>query len=192
MLRNLVVLFAGTVRAKACAIRSLLTKGGAGIGFQFAYFRCLLYSRMRLQESGLLDAPEDTVQGVVAELGLHGTVVIVAGYIDGTPRLFIGSGGGLIGLKEGFSEEIVAAAQNLVHVGQSCLGLVPRETSRSWPRRGSARFALLTLGGVHAAEVDIARLDSGSSPLSPLHEAAGRLLVQLTALLSERANAEAM
>jgi hypothetical protein len=189
LIGKMLLVLGDVLKAMAFAVRASSAKGEPEVSFQPSYLRHFLYSRSRLEESGLLSAPEDKVQGAISEAGVHGSVVIVAGFIDGTPRLLLGRGGGVIGLKESFPEDAVTEARNLVQIGQSCLPLFSRDVSRSWPGQGNVRFALLTLGGTYAAEADIESLENGSSPLSPLWETADRLCMELSKLLPERSNA---
>ena len=138
--------------------------------------RNLLYDPGRLKESGIPSASKETVQGVVVEVGMEGTVLMVAGFADGTSRLLLGRGGGVIGEKEDFPAETRSAARALVQSGQSFLAQAPREPARSWPREGHVRFALLTSGGVHAVDATVDSLETGNAPLSPLWNAANNLL----------------
>lgn len=95
LIGKLLIGLGDVLKAMGFAARDSAAKGEPETSFQPSYLRCLLYSRSRLEESGLLSAPEDKVQGVIAEIGLHGSVVVVAGFIDGTPRLLLGRGGAL-------------------------------------------------------------------------------------------------
>ena len=182
------------VRVSYCLIVlvSVFLSGGVPVQAQnpevdpaMSGLRDLLYDPARLKESGIPSASKDTVQAVVAEIGMEGTVLIVAGFADGTSRLFLGRGGGVIGEKEDFPQDTWAAARKLVQAGQASLPRVPRAPSRVWPQQGHVRFALLTSGGMHAAEVDIDHLEKGNAPLSPLWEATNNLLGPLIQFMNE-------
>jgi hypothetical protein len=151
--------------------------------------RSILYDPQTPEKLGLQAAALDEVQGVVVEIGHRGTVIIVAGFKEGTSRLYFGRGGGVLGLKEDFPPETLQAARRLVAAAQSVLPHVPKEARREWPQEGSARFALLTPGGVHAVEEAIQTLETGAALLRPVWQAANQLLGVLGAHMRSKEEA---
>jgi hypothetical protein len=147
--------------------------------------RDLLYAPQRLDEvrEGAGDAPvgvaaSDRVLGVVTEMGIGGGIAIAAGFANGDARLFLSSGGGLIGDMSRF-QGVDRAARALVATGQLMLGSIPREEGNELPRPDMVRFALLTPGGVHAATAPGPDVTSPGNPLYPLFVAANDLLTEL-------------
>jgi hypothetical protein len=147
--------------------------------------RDLLYAQQRLDEvsEGAGDAPEgvdesDRVLGVVVEMGVGGGIAIVAGFANGDARLFLSSGGGLIGDMSRFPG-VDRTARALVQTGQLMLGSIPAATGNDLPGADMVRFALLTPGGVHAAVAPGPDVTSPGSPMYPLFVAANDLLTEL-------------
>ena len=147
--------------------------------------RDLLYSHQRLDEAreGAGEAPEgvaesERVLGVVVEMGIGGGIAIAAGFANGDARLFLSSGGGLIGDMSQF-HGVDSAARALVATGQLMLGSIPEEEGNELPGSDMVRFALLTPGGVHAITAPGPDVTSPGSPLYPLFVAANDLLTEL-------------
>lgn len=138
--------------------------------------RDLQYSREAREEYGGPDLRDGDVYGVIVEIGVEGTVVIVAGFKDGTSRLIMGKGGGVLGNKNDFPFESRQVARQLVVAAGPLLSAVPIETGRPLPRQGSARFAILTQGGAHSAERPISILEGQKDDLTPLWGPANHLL----------------
>jgi|ERR1051325_568035 hypothetical protein len=138
-----------------------------------------------LRELG--DKPESANQvlGVIAEMGHEETVVIVAGYADGESRLFLGSGGGVIGKKESFPEETRIAAKELVAAAQPFVNNLPLEHVRDLPKRGQVRFALLTSSGIYVIKDEIAHLNKQDSQFYPVWRATNTLLTPLLRFMLE-------
>ncbi|HEX5734555.1 MAG TPA: hypothetical protein VF131_17100 [Blastocatellia bacterium] len=121
------------------------------------------------------------VLGVIVEVGMGNTVVVVAGFADGMPRLWVlAGGGGPIGSVESFPNEITMAAKKMVNAAQPLVNTFPLEKDRQLPKQGRIRFALLTAGGTHVREESIDQLDNRKSPaLYALNLAAQELFTSL-------------
>lgn len=141
--------------------------------------RSLLYDTARLEESGSADAAPGDVQGVVVEIAMDGSVVILAGYADGSSRLFLGRGGGVIGKIEDFPPETLAAARRLVSFGAACSTLAVAEKQRRWPPEGAVRVALLSRQGVTTFERKVVALANDKGPAGKLWISANALLEHL-------------
>jgi hypothetical protein len=143
-----------------------------------------------LRELG--DQPEaqiaNEVRGVIVEMGVEGTVVVVAGFADGMSRLwFVSGGGGPIGSADGFPKETLIAAKNMVSAAQPLVSTFPLEKDRQLPKQGRIRFALLTAGGIHVKEEGVDKPDNEISPaLDSLNSAAQQLLTVLLKYRSEQ------
>jgi hypothetical protein len=136
------------------------------------------------------DGPDDEtanhVLGVVVEIGVDSTIVIMAGYADGTSRLLLGSGGGVLGEKEDFPPETVVGAMNLVRAAQPFVSKVPLEQNQQLPTARQVRFALLTAGGIHVAKATLDQLEREQShAFHPLWVAAKALRDPLLKIMSE-------
>jgi len=133
------------------------------------------------EQYGGRDLRDDEVYGVVIERWQQGTVVVVSGFKDGTSRLLLGTGSGLLGDKKDFPAEAEQAARALVAAAQPVLERAPREDMRTFPTKDKARIALLTKAGVHVLEQPVA--SPPSAELAPLWQAGDRLtsaLLQFT------------
>lgn len=128
------------------------------------------------------------VLGVVVEVGMANTVVVVAGFADGMPRLWVLSGGGgPIGNVESFPDEIIMATKKMVSAAQPLVSSFPLEKDRQLPKQGRIRFALLTAGGTHVKEESIDQLGNRKSPsLDALNLAAHELFTHLMKFNSEQ------
>lgn len=143
------------------SLRQILTLPDMETGIQLQVWSML-------RELG--DKPEEQIAnqvlGVVIEVGVANTVVVVAGFADGMSRLwFVTGGGGPIGGKENFPKESIIAAKNMVSAAQPLVSAFPIEKDRQLPKQGRMRFALLTAGGIHVKEVSINQLDNRKAPL---------------------------
>jgi hypothetical protein len=130
----------------------------------------------------------DEVLGVVVEVGMANTVVVVAGFADGMPRLwFLSGGGGPIGSVESFPDEIIMATKKMVSAAQPLVNTFPLEKDRQLPKQGRIRFALLTAGGTHVKEESIDQLGNRqSTSLYALNLAAHDLFTHLMKFNSEQ------
>jgi hypothetical protein len=95
------------------------------------------------------------VLGVIIEIGVEDSAAIVAGYADGSARLFYGPGGGILLPIEETPKEIRDAAQQLISSAQPLVSQMPLEKERQLPKSGRIRFVVLTGGGVHLAEEEL-------------------------------------
>jgi tetratricopeptide (TPR) repeat protein len=138
-----------------------------------------------LRELGDKPEPANQVLGVIAEIGYDETVAIVAGYADGESRLFIGSGGGVLGPKESFPEDTRIAAKELVAAAQPFVKNLPLENARDLPRQGQVKFVLLTNSGIYVIKDEIAHLNKEDSQFYPLWIAVNTLLTPSLKFLLE-------
>ncbi len=151
-------------------------RAGVSVDPAILGLRDLQYSREAREEYGGADLREGEVYAVIVEIGVEGTVVMVAGFKDGTSRLIMGKGGGVLGNKNDFPAESRVVARQLVEAATPLLSTIPLETGRPLPHQGNARFALLTRGGSHAAERSIDSLESQKADLSSLWGPTNHLL----------------
>jgi hypothetical protein len=150
--------------------------------------RVSLYACSILRELGeKLDAETAShVFGVVAETGIDNTVVIVAGYEDGSSRLFLGTGSGVSGEKKDFPPQTIAAAQKIVQSARAMSENMFFEQNRRLPSQGQVRFAFLTGEGIRSVFAPAEQLDDGNPPeLYPLWLAAKELRESLQKFLAE-------
>jgi hypothetical protein len=148
--------------------------------------RDLQYSAEAGEEYGGPDLRDGEVYGVIVEIGVEGTIVLVAGFKDGTSRLIMGKGGGVLGNKNNFPFESRVLARRLVEVAAPLVAAIPRETARPLPPQGHARFALLTRDGSHGALRSIASLERGEGDLAALWGPANHLLNVLLQFQQQR------
>ena len=144
-----------------------------------------LYDPELVTGLGLQDLEPGNLYGMVIEIGVSGTVILVAGFLEGTARLYWGTGGGVIGAKEGLPEAIAQTAQSLVYAAIPLAPSIPVETERTLPEEGQVRFAFLCKGEVRAIMGGIAQLQTNQTPLAILWYAANVLMNLLLRQLPE-------
>lgn len=118
------------------------------------------------------------VLGVVVESGLGANVLTAAAYADGNPRLFLGTGGGLIGEGNWTAEE-TKDDQEMVRLGQELLDGTLPSANRDLPKPGRVRFTLLTPGGSYEAEASLAFLRIGQGRYARLFAVCDQLVGKL-------------
>lgn len=104
-------------------------------------------------------------------------IVTIAAFSQGSPRLFVSTGFGVIG--EGLSDETERAGQALLAAARPFAGRFQSEDKHALPGSNMARFALLTPAGVLAREETLAAVSDDKHELHPVLLAAGNLMVAL-------------
>lgn len=149
--------------------------------------RQTLYARKRLSEAlegyqpqymSLQDAPGNMVLGVVAEMGIEGAVVIVAGFANGDARLFLTTGGGIMGDLQEYPD-VAVAAKALVAAAQPLAAGLPLDDLQPLPPTGRVHFALLTPAGAHMIDESQADVSQTTHAMHPLYRAMDELAAQL-------------
>lgn len=138
-----------------------------------------LYSATLRTEVGGPDVRPHEVYGVIVEIGVEGTVAIVAGYKDGTARLILGKGGSVVVRKEDLANDTRILARNLVTHGQGLLHQILPEKERTLPRQNEARVVFLTGGGVYVEERTVKNLDDVRADLAELWGTTNHLMASL-------------
>jgi Zn-dependent protease len=151
--------------------------------------RTLLLACGILRELGekLDDEITNHVYGVIIEIGVDSTIVIVAGYEDGSSRLLLGTGTGVFGEKEDFPKETIVAAKNLVQTAKTLVSQTIFEEKRQLPSQGQVRFKFLTGAGIRGLDARLERLEEESDhALHSLWIAAQELRAQLQKFMAEK------
>lgn len=128
------------------------------------------------------DSAAKEVLGVIIEIGVEDSAALVAGYADGSARLFYGSGGGIMIPVEETPKKIREGAQQLTRSAQPLVSQMPLEKDRQLPKSGRIRFVVLTGAGIHVAEENLARgfvLEDKKSKLNQVWAAVNKLITGL-------------
>jgi hypothetical protein len=152
-----------------------------------AGLRDLLYDPQAQAEFGGPAVAPSEVYGALVEIGYRGTVIVIAGFKDGTSRLYLGTGGGVMGMKEDFPPQSHEAARLLVKTAQQTSASMSPERSRAFPQQGQVRIAALTGGGALSATETIERLEAKQSPFAPIWGPTNYLMNILLQFMSNRA-----
>ncbi|HLY75013.1 MAG TPA: hypothetical protein VKU80_12910, partial [Planctomycetota bacterium] len=115
---------------------------------------------------GISETAGRPVFGFLMDMGYQKAVATLVVIADGTVSLYFSNGGGMIGLGE---DEPVrkSAGELLAGVGHFLPHCLPA-TDFPLPKKGNARFLLLSFGGVRTAEAGESDLGNARLPLSPL------------------------
>jgi hypothetical protein len=153
----------------------------------------VVFSKLRQQA---LETPRETLGlpgepqenepfGLIMEMGIAESVVLLACFANGDATLCYQTGGGMVG---GIAHDTVRkAAREFVGLAQKVLPRMARVANHPLPGSGRVRFHVLTPRGVHAAEVD--REDLGEShALSPLFYAGQEVVAQMRQVQAERSS----
>ncbi len=115
--------------------------------------------------------------GVMVELGApEGPATLVA-LVDGSARLALPGGVGVIA--DGGHARVRAGAARLCELATKAKGLTTPTDDFRWPKEGWVRIFLLTDDGVRVAEAEANRLDDGRHPLSPVFLVGNDLVTKL-------------
>ncbi len=121
--------------------------------------------------------------GVLMEFILPGSVVTLAGLVDGTASLYFSSGGGILG--SGTHPKVGAAARELVRQAEMTLEHFQPVHEYPFPTEGFVRFYALTFNGILMAECADTNVKDPELGLSGLYGAAQNLITQVR-LVHER------
>jgi|GEM_PF-3502618 len=117
------------------------------------------------------------VLGVVVEMGIKEDYsCTLAGYTDGTTRLYIVVSGKLGGFLEDGNDTTRAAGKTLAATAQPVVSTIPVTTSKPLPSAGRIRFMILTPGGMHCADISEKDLQTPNHPLLPLYKSTQGLM----------------
>lgn len=130
-----------------------------------------------------LSSDPDRLETVTIEIGRDDALILASVHADGRLRLAFGSGEEFVGRWCDLPEAVGDAAGKLMRAAAPMVGLLPRNARGSVPCNGQARLALITPSAVYSEEAEIAELNAGTSPMSPLWRAAIDLLRPMTASL---------
>ena len=128
------------------------------------------------------DSAAKKVLGVIIEIGIEGSAALVAGYADGSARLFYGPGGGIMIPVEETPREIRESAQQLTRSAQPLVSQMALEKNRQLPKSGRIRFVVLTGEGIHVAEENLSSgfaLEDKKSKMNQVWAAANELITGL-------------
>ena len=117
------------------------------------------------------------VWGVLMEFVLSGSVVTLAGLVDGTTSLYFSSGGGILG--SGNHPLVGTAARELVNKAELALEYFQPVREYPFPDEGFIRFYALTFSGILLAECPDQDVKDPLLGLSELYAAAQDLITQV-------------
>lgn len=117
------------------------------------------------------------VWGVLMEFIVAGSVVTLAGLVDGTTSLYFSSGGGILG--SGNHPIVGTAARELVRKAESALECFQPVSEYPFPDEGFIRFYALTFNGILMAESPDKVIKDPQLGLSDLYTAAQDLITQV-------------
>jgi hypothetical protein len=130
------------------------------------------------QAVDIIATPEHPrVWGVLMEFILAGSVVTLAGLVDGTTSLYFSSGGGILG--SGNHPKVGMAARELVRKAESALDCFQPVREYPFPDAGFVRFYALTFNGILMAESPDKDVKDPLLGLSELYAAAQDLITEV-------------
>jgi hypothetical protein len=115
----------------------------------------------------------DQVLGVVVEMHPGSTAIVVAAYAVGAPRIFLSTGGGMIGRR--LSTAITEAGRTLLRCAEDGAREIPFQVDLELPGPGMVRLTLLTRRGARSVVDSIEVLEQPSSSLHTTYLAAQTL-----------------
>jgi len=142
-------------------------------------FRKLRDQVLALSPKDVIGAPLPSgVFGAMMEFNAGQTWVSLVAILDGTPSLYFGTGGGIIGAGK---SEIVRKANHLfLEVAGQFVNRFPKTQSYPTPQPDKARFYILTSDGVRASnEVDESDLQQRGNDLFSLYVAAQNVITHI-------------
>lgn len=117
------------------------------------------------------------VWGVMMEFVLNGSVVTLAGLVDGTTSLYFSSGGGILG--SGNHPNVGTAAREVVSKAEAALERFAPVRKYPFPDEGFIRFYALTFNGILMADCPDKDVKDPQQGLSELYAAAQNLITQI-------------
>ncbi|HEX2222795.1 MAG TPA: hypothetical protein VHN15_01170 [Thermoanaerobaculia bacterium] len=126
---------------------------------------------------------ENEPYGLVMEMGMADSVVLVSSYANGDATLCYQSGGGISG--GGAHDNVRKAAREFVALSQKVLPRMAKVAALPLPGPGRVRFSALTPKGVFAAEVNREDLVE-THALAPLFSGGQEVVAQMRQVQAER------
>lgn len=129
-------------------------------------------------EAGIDPTPAlPTVWGVVLEIGYAEGLATLVALADGTTSLYLGHGGGYIGM--GAYDAVRDAARRLLEQAEASDVAFTAPADFPLPHVGQVRFYVLTHSGVVAAGAREADVGGGTGPLTDLYAAAHAVITEI-------------
>ncbi|MDX1548402.1 MAG: hypothetical protein R3247_15495 [Rhodothermales bacterium] len=130
------------------------------------------------EEAGIAPTPAlPTVWGVVLDIGYPEGLATLVSLADGTTSLYLGHGGGYIGM--GAHDSVREAGERLLKQAEASEVAFEPPSDVALPHVGQVRFYVLTHSGVVAAGAREADLRAGIGPLADLYAAAHAVITEI-------------
>jgi hypothetical protein len=122
--------------------------------------------------------------GLVMEMGISSSAVMLACFANGDAGVYYQTGGGM---KGGLAHESVRkASKDLVALAEKALPKMARYTGQPTPGPGRVRFYVLTPRGPVTAETDREALADPGNPLGPLFSSGQEVVSQMREVQEQR------
>jgi hypothetical protein len=122
--------------------------------------------------------------GLVMEMGISDSAVMLACFANGDAGVYYQTGGGM---KGGLAHESVRkASRDLIALAQKALPKMARFTGQPTPGAGRVRFYVLTPRGPVTAETDREALADPGNPLGPLFYSGQEVVSQMREVQEQR------
>jgi hypothetical protein len=122
--------------------------------------------------------------GLVMEMGISDSAVMLACFANGDAGVYYQTGGGM---KGGLAHESVRkAAKDLIALAEKALPKMARFTGQPTPGAGRVRFYVLTPRGPVTAETDREALADPGNPLGPLFYSGQEVVSQMREVQEQR------
>lgn len=122
--------------------------------------------------------------GLVMEMGIADSAVMLACFANGDAGVYYQTGGGM---KGGLAHESVRnAVKDLIALAEKALPKMSRAVSQPLPAAGRVRFFVLTPRGLATAETDREALDDPGNELGPLFVSGQEVVSQMREVQEQR------
>lgn len=122
--------------------------------------------------------------GLVMEMGISNSAVMLACFANGDAGVYYQTGGGM---KGGLAHESVRkASQELIALAEKALPKMTRYTGQAIPGPGRVRFYVLTSRGPVTVETDREALADPGNPLGPLFYSGQEVVSQMREVQEQR------
>jgi hypothetical protein len=133
-----------------------------------------------LRELGHMPAEEENdALGVIVEVGLPKGLAVVAGFADGSSRMYWSSGGGIVA--EASDVEVATAARNLVMVAAVYVPSMELAGGQPPADKGTVRFSVLTPAGVRVHSEGLGDVSKTANGYNRFFASMNELLARLRA-----------